>query len=172
MGHPAQRPPATSTVIVGIGDGAFSASPAVILRTFGLGSCVGICLLDPESGVSGMVHVALSDSKLNTTLAKERPFHFADTAVPLAVSTMIGLGASRRRPTWRVKLAGGASVLANSSSFDIGKRNQLAIKRCLWANGMAPIAEHCGGSEARTLTMTVGNPDVEVYLGHRERIVI
>jgi chemotaxis protein CheD len=105
-------------------------------------------------------------------MAQKKPFHFADTGLPKLVDEMMKLGASRRRPTWRVKIAGGAATLTSSGSFDIGKRNQLAIKKVLWKLGMAPIAEHVGGTLARTLTMRAGSPDVEIYLGHKERIVI
>ena len=46
---------------VGIADYAISSSPD-ILRTI-LGSCVGICLYDPELKIGGMCHIMLPSMK-------------------------------------------------------------------------------------------------------------
>ncbi|MEM7604834.1 MAG: chemotaxis protein CheD [Myxococcota bacterium] len=158
--------------VIGIGEAFFSGDAGSSIRTYGLGSCVGVCLFDPQSLVTGMIHVALPEAKLNPTMAADKPFHFADTAIALAVKTMLRLGASPKRPKWRIKLAGGASVLKSSATFDIGRRNQVALKRALWAQSMAPIATHVGGHESRTITQKVGEPGVEVYIAHRERVTI
>ena len=160
------------TLVADIGDAVYSKNPSETLKTYGLGSCVGVCIIDPASGATGMLHVQLPESSINPAMAQTRPFAFADTGLPKLVDEMLRLGASPRRPTWRVKIAGGAATLNSSPRFDIGKRNQLAVKKVLWKLGMAPIAEHVGGNLARTLTMRVGSPDVEIFLGHKERIVI
>jgi chemotaxis protein CheD len=54
-----------------------------------------------------------------------------------------------------VKLVGGASVIASSASFNIGKRNILTIKNLLGQHGMGPTAEDVGGHISRTVTVDV-----------------
>ena len=47
-----------SQKVVIVGEEAHSGQPDAILKTFALGSCVAIVLLDPATRVIGMVHVA------------------------------------------------------------------------------------------------------------------
>ncbi|HOE57451.1 MAG TPA: chemotaxis protein CheD, partial [Bacillota bacterium] len=47
---------------VGMADSNTTYSPGV-LTTLGLGSCVGICLYDTSTKISGLVHIMLPDSK-------------------------------------------------------------------------------------------------------------
>ncbi|MEZ4232748.1 MAG: chemotaxis protein CheD [Polyangiaceae bacterium] len=165
MTYAAQATTAVAPIVVGIGDGAVNGVPGTRLKTYGLGSCIGIVLVDPTSGVTSLVHVALPDSRLNQKMAEEKPYHFADTAVRLVVQRMLSAGAAPKKALWRVKLAGGASVLKNSDHFDIGKRNLLAVKKALWTQGMAALGEHVGGSHSRTVLATVGSLDVSIHLG-------
>ena len=165
MSYAVQATTAVAPIVVGIGDGAVSAAPGARLKTYGLGSCIGIVIVDPASGVTSLTHVALPDSRLNQTLAEQKPFHFADTAIRLIVQRMLASGAAPKKALWRVKLAGGASGLKNSDHFDIGKRNLLAVKKALWTQGMAALAEHVGGSHSRTVLVTVASLDVSIHLG-------
>ena len=43
----------------------------------------------------------------------------------------------------------------SNDTFQIGKRNALAIKKILWANGMGAVAEDLGGNFSRTVTVSV-----------------
>lgn len=165
MSYAVQSTAPGAPVVVGIGDGAVASAPGTRLKTYGLGSCVGIVIVDPTSGVTSLTHVALPDSRLNQGMATEKPFHFADTGVRLIVQRMLANGAAPKKALWRVKLAGGASVLKNSDHFDIGKRNLLAVKKALWTQGMAALGEHVGGSFSRTVLVTVGSLDVAIHLG-------
>ncbi len=83
-----------SLIKVGMADLKTATNPEV-LTTLGLGSCVGVCIYDPVTKVSGMAHVMLPDSKAirnNSNVAK-----FADTAVVKLVNDMVANGASKRR---------------------------------------------------------------------------
>ena len=80
----------------------------VVLVTLGLGSCVAIMLHDAAARVGGMAHVLLPSKSLardETNAAK-----FPETAVPMLVERLRGLGAEPRRLV--AKLAGGASMFA------------------------------------------------------------
>lgn len=79
-----------------------------VLTTLGLGSCVGICLYDPVTKVTGMAHIMLPSSQ--SIRNNSNPAKFADTAFDLMLSEMIKLGAEKKpcdlQACWR-----GADVL-------------------------------------------------------------
>ncbi len=61
--------------------------PPEVLSTLGLGSCIGICLYDPVTKVSGLAHIMLPNSQTirnNSNRAK-----FADTAIDDMIDEMI-----------------------------------------------------------------------------------
>lgn len=53
--------------------------------------------------------------------------------------------------------SGGAQVMDQQGVFNIGKRNQLVLKRVLWKIGLMVHAEETGGMQARTVRMDVGS---------------
>lgn len=121
------------------------------LTTLGLGSCVGVCLYDSATKITGMAHVMLPDS---TQISKEtNRAKFADTGIEDLISEMVKLGAAKNRMT--AKIAGGAQMFSfNSSVGDlmrIGDRNVLAVKEKLKNEGIPVIAEDTGLNYGRTI---------------------
>lgn len=120
------------------------------ITTLGLGSCIGIAIRDPESGIGGLVHIMLPDSteiRNNTNRPK-----FADTGIEDLVSEIVKKGGSRNRLV--AKIAGGAQMFAFSSSSDmirIGERNALASKKKLEEMKIPLLAEDTGKSYGRTV---------------------
>ncbi|MEA3363390.1 MAG: chemotaxis protein CheD, partial [Thermodesulfobacteriota bacterium] len=53
------------------------------------------------------------------------------------------------------KLCGGANVMDTNDTFQIGKRNALAIKKILWSYGMGAVAEDLGKNYSRTVSISV-----------------
>ena len=108
------------------------AGPSGILRTTGLGSCVGLTLYDPVTKIGGMAHVMLPSSAIaregQLNLAK-----YADTALPSLLNKMRELGASQARMV--AKMAGGAQMFAFAGSGDtmrIGPRNVESCKEVVY----------------------------------------
>lgn len=121
------------------------------LTTLGLGSCIGAVIYDPDSKISGMVHVMLPDStsiKENSNKAK-----FADTGIVCLVDELTAKGANRKRLV--AKIAGGAQMFSfgsSSSDFNkIGERNANAVKDKLSELDIPLIAEETGGNAGRTI---------------------
>ncbi|MGM9924109.1 MAG: chemotaxis protein CheD [Bacillus sp. (in: firmicutes)] len=135
---------------VGIADMNIVYPPSVI-RTAGLGSCVGVVLYDPWKQIAGMVHVMLPDS----ALAKEGQLNsakYADTGVRELVRKLGDEGA--RISSLKAKIAGGAQMFQFSSSNDlmrIGPRNVEAVKQALYDLRIELLAEDCGGNSGRTI---------------------
>lgn len=144
-----------AAIVLGVGDIAVAKRPGDVLRTYALGSCVGVVLVDPKRKAVGMVHIALPDSKTNAERAKEQPGYFANTGIPLLFEKMAALGCRPNGQGLLVKVAGGAKILDLNGTFDIGKKNQLAVRKCLWAAGLVPAGEDVGGTQSRTMEVAV-----------------
>lgn len=139
------------TIYIGIGELQASKEVDVVLKTMALGSCVGVVFLDPKQKAIGLAHIALPDSTMNKQRAEELPGYFADTAIPALLAAMGRLGCAPDGKGFIVKVMGGANVLDASNTFNIGKRNILAVKKILWANRMGAVAEDVGGEHSRTV---------------------
>jgi chemotaxis protein CheD len=152
-------PPLRRTVAMGAL--LVSATAGEELITYALGSCLGIMVHDPTAGVGGLLHVMLPESSIDPEKAQRAPAMFVDTGVPLLFRECYRLGAAKQRMT--VKVAGGASRIgANEDSFQIGKRNELMLRKLLWKNGVLIHAHDVGGNESRTVSLRVGDGTVLV----------
>ena len=139
-----------NALIVGISDYKLAKDPQV-LATYALGSCVGICLYDPEARVGGLSHSMLPDSAQFARQEINR-MKFADTALPDLVAEMERLGAQRRR--LKAKIAGGAKmfeVQAGSTIGTIGDRNVASVKNVLQNLRIPILAEDTGSNYGRTV---------------------
>lgn len=142
-----------SNIIVGVGGLAASNKPGDTLKTIALGSCVGVIALAPLQRAVGLLHVALPESNINSSLASSKPGYFADTGIPLLLQKMGSLGCLPGQMV--VKIAGGANIMDPNLNFNIGKRNLLAVKKMLWRYNLGPIAEDVGDNISRTVTVSV-----------------
>ncbi len=147
-------------VVVDIADLAVSNDPTETLVTYSLGSCIGVVVHDPATHVGGLLHYMLPESQLAPEKARVSPAMFCDTGVPKLFHAAYALGASKQRLV--VKIAGGSQLLDDNGTFNIGKRNYLALRKIFWKNGVLIAAEHVGGSLSRTLRLDVGTGVVTV----------
>jgi chemotaxis protein CheD len=151
-------------LIVGIGELAVASGAETTIVTHALGSCIAVCLWDPDARVAGMLHFLLPDSRLNPERARQQPGAFADTGIPLLFQTAYRHGADKKR--CRVKLLGGAAIAqAGHAGLDVGKRNALAARRLLWQNGVMVQAEALGGSTSRTVALSAADGRLRVSCG-------
>ncbi|MCA9509807.1 MAG: chemotaxis protein CheD [Myxococcota bacterium] len=157
-----------NATILGVGELGATATAGTSIRTYALGSCVGVVVLHPGKRAVGMAHIALADSSTNAAKAKTAPGYFADTGVEALLDAMTALGCPPRGKGLVVKLAGGAKILDLADSFDIGKKNLLAVKKALWKFGLAPRSEDVGGTISRTLEVCVDSGRVTVTSATRE----
>jgi chemotaxis protein CheD len=136
-----------SDTMVRMGELAASKTAGAKLVTLGLGSCIGLVLLDRRMGVAGLAHVVLPDSGGHTEVNK---YKFADHAVPELIKRVTALGA--RRPMLEAVLVGGASMFAAiGGSMEVGARNEAAVKAQLAAARIRVHASATGGSRGRTV---------------------
>ncbi len=143
------------SLIVGIADCQVSADPEGVLVTYALGSCIAVAIHDPIARVGGMLHYMLPESSIDSGKAKERPFMFADTGIPMLFRRAYELGADKKRIV--VRVAGGAQVMNDKGVFDIGRRNYLALRKILWKAGVLIHGEEVGGNNSRTVRLEVSS---------------
>jgi len=111
---------------------AVSRHEADVLVALGLGSCIGVALLDRASLTAGLAHVVLPESREGSA------------AVP-------GKFAAKSRLS--AVLVGGAQMFATgaSNSLDIGRRNEQAVRTALAVAGIPITVAVTGGSTGRTM---------------------
>lgn len=138
---------------VGMADYKVGRAPSTLI-SYGLGSCIGVSLYDPQAKVGGLLHIMLPDS--TQSRASENPAKFADTGVPLMLKDVLALGASKSRLV--AKMAGGAQMFAFAKATDImrvGARNAEAVKEQLKSLGIKLIAEDTGENYGRTVQLSL-----------------
>ena len=140
-------------VVLGIGDLDASNDPSKVLKTYALGSCIAIVLYDRSSQTGGMVHIALSDSKVNEEKSKTKPGYFVDTAIPVLLKKMQKLSPQIDVKKVAVKLIGGASILKEGNFFNIGENNIISAKQLLKHFGLPMPQEDTGSDISRTVTL-------------------
>ena len=140
---------------VGMADYKVGSAPSTII-SYGLGSCIGISLYDPQTKIGGLLHIMLPDS--TQARPTENPAKFADTGLPLMLKDVLALGANRARLV--AKIAGGAQMFAFQNATDImkvGARNAEAAKKILKEMNIKIIAEDTGGTYGRTVSIDLND---------------
>jgi chemotaxis protein CheD len=138
--------------VVRMGEASASSAPGDVLACIGLGSCIGLALVDRARGVAALTHVMLPQS---TQPDPPQPHKFADLAVPALIDMVLAQGASRTR--LEAALAGGAAMFQfGGSGQDIGQRNDAAVTRLLGEHRIPVRATVTGGHKGRTIRVTVG----------------
>ncbi len=154
----------SNSIILGVGDLSATSQTNGIIKTYALGSCIAVMILDRNTRCVSMAHVALPDSKISPAKSKALPGYFADTAIPALFEAMkkATRGTISKPSDLIVKMCGGANVADVNNTFNIGKRNALAIKKTLWKYGLAPRADDTGGNFSRTVTLYQTSGVVEI----------
>ncbi|MFS0672459.1 chemotaxis protein CheD [Ornithinibacillus sp. 179-J 7C1 HS] len=139
-----------TVVKIGIADLNIVKAPDVI-RTSGLGSCVGVVIYNKNKEIAGMAHVMLPDSSLGKqeTLNKHK---YADTAIDILVEMLLNNGL--RKNQLQAKIAGGAQMFHITTENDmmrIGKRNVEAVLNKLAEHNIPVVSSDVGGNFGRTI---------------------
>jgi chemotaxis protein CheD len=139
-----------------MGEIAVAARGGEELVALGLGSCIGLALIDRAAGVAGLAHVVLPESRRDG----RDPGKFADTVVPELVARMRRAGSTGLR--LEAVVAGGARMFELGSELDIGARNTAAVTAALHAARIPVAAAATGGSRGRTVKVAPAAGSVTV----------
>lgn len=135
---------------------------------YGLGSCIGLILCDPEQKLSAAAHILLPESPKNGSV--DEPGKYVDTAVPFLAEQLLALGA--RRSAIYAQVAGGAKMLTLHSIGDIGLRNIESTRTCLRRHNIPLVAEIVGGNHGRTLWWNLEKGEAVVRRVGSEDVVL
>jgi chemotaxis protein CheD len=157
--------------VVGIADLKLSNRQGDLLVTYALGSCLGVCIHDPVAKVGGLLHAMLPSATADMEKGKINPAKYVDSGVTALFKEAYRLGASKERII--VKVAGGASVAAMGEvdSFQIGKRNIVALKKLFWKNGVLIRGEDLAGNTSRTVSLDVATGEVRIKANGTDTIL-
>jgi len=147
-------------VVIGVGDCRVSRDPQSVLITYALGSCIAVMVHDRQANVGGLLHFLLPESSLDHAKAERNPYMFADTGIPLLFRAAYEMGAVKRHMV--VTAVGGAQMMDPNGTFNIGKRNHLAMRKILWKAGVLTQAEEIGGLISRTVRLEVASGRVSL----------
>jgi chemotaxis protein CheD len=140
-----------------MGEMCVSSNAGDELVAIGLGSCIGLAMVDRGARVAGLAHVVLPDSGGAAGPAAK----YADLAVPALLEAVRRAGARKER--LEVVLVGGARMFAMGAGLDIGARNDAAVRDALRTQGLTVRAAETGGSSGRTVRVSVDDGSVNVH---------
>ena len=148
-----------SEVMVRMGEHVVSADASAVLVSIGLGSCIGLALVDRRAAFAGLAHIMLPASPAGEPPV---PSKFADLAVPRMLDDLAELGVAKTR--LEAVLVGGAQMFSfgKAGSMDIGTRNEEATRAALEAAGVKVRAAATGGAKGRTVRVHVAEGVVTV----------
>jgi chemotaxis protein CheD len=143
-------------LMVRMGELATSATPGDVLLTIGLGSCIGVVIIDARRPIAGLAHVMLPES----TAAAGPAAKFADTGVPELARAVRAKGAARLESV----IVGGAQMFSFSGEggANIGARNEAAVREQLGKLGIPVRAAATGGRKGRTVRVHLDGRRVSV----------
>lgn len=153
-------------VAVRIGDVQLLASDSgARLVTVGLGSCVGVAIIDLQRGTAALAHVFLPEQPVDGPRDGAGPGTYADVAIPELVRRLHAAAGTRTTRQLVAVIAGGACMFAGRTGADVGERNAAAVRAALRASGVELVAEDVGGTRGRTMRVAPGPaPVVSVRL--------
>jgi chemotaxis protein CheD len=141
---------------VRMGEMVVSNDPNEELVALGLGSCIGLAIVDRTASVAGLAHIVLPESNDGG----DQVGKFADTAVPGLIAKMREAGGVERR--FETAIVGGARMFDMSGGLDIGARNEAAVRTALTGARIPLKAAKTGGTTGRTLKVSVRDLTVTV----------
>ena len=155
-----------NSIVIGISDMRVSSIESDVLITYSLGSCLGVIIYDPVAKVAGLLHSMLPLSTIDPLKAKSSPYMFVDTGIPLLFNEAYNLGAEKKRII--VKAVGCSSMLDEKGFFKIGERNFTVLRKLLWKNNILIDKEDIGGTQSRTVSVSVATGRVIVKSDGKE----
>jgi chemotaxis protein methyltransferase CheR len=130
-----------------VGEVKASAEPMKITTL--VGSCVAVCLFDPEARIGGMNHFMLPASSSSNFGCATYGVH----AMELLINRIMKLGGDRRRLV--AKVFGGGNVLGRTdepgSMLAIGERNAQFATEFLQTDGIPVLSQSLGGTTGRQI---------------------
>ena len=140
---------------IGIGE-YFVSGEDVVIHTV-LGSCVAVCLYDPEKKIGGMNHILMPfNPDINKYDASAR---YGINAMELLINAIMRLGGNRKKMV--AKTFGGANLLmALSRKNAVGEKNVAFVIDFLRAEKIKILSRDFGGHDSRKIFFRIATGEV------------
>ena len=135
------------------------ASAPCAIKTL-LGSCVAVCLWDPEARVGGVVHYLLPHGRDG----RAETGRYGNLAIPALIRAVCALGGSAG--ALKAKVFGGARVLPSlrpANGPSLGDSNVAAARELLAAQNVPVVASDVGGERGRRLLFHIEDGSAWVW---------
>lgn len=161
-----------SMIVVNMGDYKTSRGDKKLM-TKDLGSCVGVAVRDPYTGVGGLLHVMMPHYMKYDMQGDFVASKYADTGLDEMIKTLLRQGAKRDHLV--AKIAGAAHMIRSfqiPESQDISSRNLVAVKKKLSELGIPLLAADVGDYVPRTVVFEPGSGTFKIHIpGKSEKTI-
>lgn len=99
-----------------------------------LGSCIAACIWDPQTRTGGMNHFMLPDGDSMDVTGR-----YGSYAMELLINALLKRGA--RRENLQAKIFGGAQVMHNFTTLNVGERNTEFVRQYLRTERIALVSQ-------------------------------
>ncbi|MBF0314837.1 MAG: chemotaxis protein CheD [Oligoflexia bacterium] len=151
-------------VLIGQGEIAVEKSNSRLISTT-LGSCIAVCLFDPESLVGGMNHYMLPAPALEEECIVFSRAKYGVNSMEYLINELLKIGAVRERIT--AKIFGGANMFGqnspNTSLTSVGAQNIAFAQSYLTMERISVLAKDVGGDHARKIYLDPTTGKVKLF---------
>jgi len=147
----------------------------VRLKSYGLGSCIGLVIWDRARKIGGMAHILLPAARNHSF--RHKSAKYASSAVTVLVEELLGRGCDHKQLV--AKIAGGANMFplrfnlaCSEPGTSIGQLNVRAVKQALVRRKIPLVSEEIGGERGRTIEFDPRSGELFVYNSSGEVKVI
>jgi chemotaxis protein CheD len=159
----------TNSLSVGLGELVISRDPEDVLVAYGLGSCVGIAMYNPDTKTGGLLHAVLPE---RFDGANDSPTKFVNSGIPVLLEKIKSNGFNNNILLY---MAGGANMLINtqlSKTFDIGTRNVASALQIFEKMNLKLRNSELGGNIGRTVRLYIASGQMTVrVIGGTEKVL-
>jgi chemotaxis protein CheD len=131
-------------VWVSQGDFYVTQNPNEVITTV-LGSCVAVCVRDPDVKVGGMNHFLLPKAAGNLAQSSSNDLRYGSYSIERLVNNIMSHGG--RRDRLEIKIFGGATIAQDFNR--VGEKNAEFVVRYLEREGLGVSAKDLRGTSAR-----------------------
>jgi chemotaxis protein CheD len=132
----------------------FASKEPYVVKTI-LGSCVAICLWDPENRIGGINHYMLPNWNGNDLASPK----YGNIAIDKLLERMVQLGA--RRENLKAKIFGGGELIESGPNGTlIGERNIRVARLILEEKKIPVVASSTGGRKGRKILFFTDSGEV------------
>lgn len=133
------------------------------------GSGLIVVVNDTSTGVAGMLHTMLPDSRISPAKSARLPGLFVDTGVELLLKTFFKSGGGTKE--FSIKVVGGADPFCQVGEFDLGRQNLQMLLKTL-AMRQLQLANKLTGVSVASCRVCVTTGSMEANLAQGGKIIL